>query len=598
MGITAIMLPALATGLAAAREGRAQGEERLGASALLSEASEATRSVREKGWVNIASNGTYHPVISGNSWSLAGGGEVIGNFTRQIVISDANRNSSGDLVTSGGIIDPSTKKVDISVSWSSPIPSTINQTQYFSRHLGNTTWVQTTQASFSGGTATNTTVTNTSGGEVQLSSVPGSINWASPSVAGIYNSSGSTDAQDVFVAGNYAYLAVGSLFYIVNISNPTSPVLSGSYSASGNINSIYVAGNYAYLASGANSAELTIVNITIPAAPVLAASLDLGANDDGLAIFVAGNYAYVGKVAAGGGNREFYIVNISNPLIPSLTGSFEVGSNVNSVFVSGNYAYLATTENSAELRVVNVTNPASPAAAATYDASSNSDGLDISVSGTTAYLGTQNNASGSEFYVISFSAPSTTSLLGSYNVGNNVNGVYLTSTTAFLATSLASKQFLVLNVASPASITETSSLNLTSASNDIVQIGNYAYLASIEDSRELIIAGGTVGAGGYQTSGIFESSTFDAGASAGLNYLNFNVSQPAGTILQFQTAVNNDNATWNYVGPDGTSGTFYTSASAFPFALSTGRYVRYKAIFTSDGSSTPILNDITANYSP
>lgn len=106
--------------------------------------------------------------------------------------------------------------------------------------------------------------------------------------------------------------------------------------------------------------------------------------------------------------------------------------------------------------------------------------------------------------------------------------------------------------------------------------------------------------GRYVLSGWLESSSFDTGT--GLS--NFSTitwqptSQPAGTELKFQIASNNDNSTWEYLGPDGTSGTFYTvSGSNISSAHDNNRYVRYKAFLaTTDDKKTPILTEIHLNY--
>ena len=130
IGLASILLPALLTGLLASREGRAQQEQRLIAMSLLKEGEEVARSVREKDWNEFSLNGTYHPVVSGTSWSLAIGAETIMGYTRQILVEDVNRDAGGTIVTSGGSPDPSTKKVTVSVSWGTPIPSSVSSTLY------------------------------------------------------------------------------------------------------------------------------------------------------------------------------------------------------------------------------------------------------------------------------------------------------------------------------------------------------------------------------------------------------------------------------------------------------------------------------------
>jgi prepilin-type N-terminal cleavage/methylation domain-containing protein len=601
IAIAGILLPTLATALAASREGRAQEEERVQAAALLREADEAVRSVREKGWTGFAVNGTYRPAVSGSTWTLTSGAETIGNFTRQVVVSDAQRNTSGAIVASGGTIDPSTKKVVSTVSWTLPLPSSVTSESYYQRHLGNTAWAQTTQAEFTAGTETNTVATSTGGGQVELTNTPGGTSWISAniSIADTLDAAGTTDATDVFVSGNYAYLAQGTTLRIVDVTTPSNITLSGTYTAGGNINGVYVSGNFAYLATASDTAELTVVNITNPAAPTLAGSLNITSTTDATSIFVSGTFAFLGRVnSTTAGVNEFVIANITTPTAPTLSGSLNLSNTVNSVFVSGNFAYLATSITTAELTILNVTNKASPTSAGVFNAGGTGIGTDVYIAGTTAYL-TKAVDSGGEFYSINVTTPASPTQIGTYEAGVALNGVSANGTYAFVASAIASGQFRVLDVATtPSSPSTIGSLNMGATTNDIFQAGNYAYLAGTSNTAELAVVQGTVTAGGYQTSGTFESSTLDAGATVGFNYLTFSITEPASTNVQFQIATNTDNTTWNYVGPDGTAGTFYTAAGAIPLNRVSGRYLRYRASFTGPGASTPVLSDVSVNYSP
>lgn len=97
----------------------------------LQEGADATRSIRDANWNNIATDGQYHLVPQlGQSppWSLTTGGtETLGIFSRKVTISSGQRadtNGSGQLdagdliVQSGGAFtDPSTKKITVQVSW-------------------------------------------------------------------------------------------------------------------------------------------------------------------------------------------------------------------------------------------------------------------------------------------------------------------------------------------------------------------------------------------------------------------------------------------------------------------------------------------------
>ncbi|MHB8651622.1 MAG: prepilin-type N-terminal cleavage/methylation domain-containing protein [Minisyncoccota bacterium] len=106
--------------------------------------------------------------------------------------------------------------------------------------------------------------------------------------------------------------------------------------------------------------------------------------------------------------------------------------------------------------------------------------------------------------------------------------------------------------------------------------------------------------GTYLSPGTLTSSTFDTGTAAtAYTMLTWQPSsQDPATSLAFQIASNNDNTTWNYLGPDGTAGTYYTTpGSAISPANSGNRYVRYKAVLsTTDTSKTPVLSNVTLNY--
>lgn len=107
-------------------------------------------------------------------------------------------------------------------------------------------------------------------------------------------------------------------------------------------------------------------------------------------------------------------------------------------------------------------------------------------------------------------------------------------------------------------------------------------------------------AGDYAASGVLESSTFDTGTDQ-TNYTTFTwlpTSQDPATTLQFQIAVNNDNTTWNYVGPDGTAATYFTtSGTSLPAGADNNRYIRYKAYLnTTESNKTAVLTSLTLNY--
>jgi len=109
----------------------------------------------------------------------------------------------------------------------------------------------------------------------------------------------------------------------------------------------------------------TIVDISNPAVPVHAGSITHGTGGallNGLtSVYVSGNYAYVAST----GSDALEIIDISNPAVPVHAGSITDGTGgalldgAQSVYVSGNYAYVASTVSDA-LEIIDISNPAVP----------------------------------------------------------------------------------------------------------------------------------------------------------------------------------------------------------------------------------------------
>ncbi|MBI5079510.1 hypothetical protein HZB06_02460 [Candidatus Wolfebacteria bacterium] len=115
-----------------------------------------------------------------------------------------------------------------------------------------------------------------------------------------------------------------------------------------------------------------------------------------------------------------------------------------------------------------------------------------------------------------------------------------------------------------------------------------------------------LGAGKYSTSTEewLISNTFDLGTSSTTFYdLSRNpTGQPPQTgadSLRIQIASNNDNSAWNFIGPDGTAGSFYSSSTAaIHSSHNNNRYLRYKVLMkTQDENFTPSLEDIKFEFS-
>jgi len=112
--------------------------------------------------------------------------------------------------------------------------------------------------------------------------------------------------------------------------------------------------------------------------------------------------------------------------------------------------------------------------------------------------------------------------------------------------------------------------------------------------------------------GTIDSQTFDTGVPGGaqMNSILWQGSVPAGTYVNFQIAVSNSSSgPWNFIGSDGTSGTYYPNGgSATPgttiplsnYQLLTGRYFRYRVILQTNVLETvsPSVSNVIVNWSP
>jgi hypothetical protein len=105
--------------------------------------------------------------------------------------------------------------------------------------------------------------------------------------------------------------------------------------------------------------------------------------------------------------------------------------------------------------------------------------------------------------------------------------------------------------------------------------------------------------GNYVSSGVLTSSSFDTGSASNFQGLVWNpISQPSNSTVRFQIATNNDGATWNFTGPDGTSATYYTTANQNIHSSNNGnRYLRYKLFLdTGATNTTPDISDVSFTF--
>jgi len=233
---------------------------------------------------------------------------------------------------------------------------------------------------------------------------------------------------------------------------------------------------------------------------------DTDGNVNATAVYMLDGYTYIVTTNNTGIDmEELYIFDTSDQENISLVGSLELGFNLYDIYVSGNYAYVATNDNATELGIIDVTTKSSPTLVGAFDAPSTANGMSVSGDGTVVYLGTYNN-SGSEFHALDVSDPTTPVLLSGVAIVSNprVYGISILGNYAYLATNGDTTELVVIDISDPASMTEVGTYDSpgTSDARRVFASGDYAYLAKYSGDEEFDIIDITTPASPVQKSSI------------------------------------------------------------------------------------------------
>lgn len=108
-------------------------EEETQAASMATEGIEAAQSIRNKDWRNLV-DGNHGLSSTGDTWIFSGTSDEDGKFTRTVSISSVERDENDDIVISGVVVDPDTKKITSQVSWdfTSARTNTVEMVSYLS----------------------------------------------------------------------------------------------------------------------------------------------------------------------------------------------------------------------------------------------------------------------------------------------------------------------------------------------------------------------------------------------------------------------------------------------------------------------------------
>jgi type II secretory pathway pseudopilin PulG len=655
IGLFAILAPALLTGFTSASQSRVQQEQRTEASTVLRETQESVRSVREKGWSAFSSNGTFYPTLSNGVWSFTSGSDSVNGFTRSVTISDVYRDSTGKIADSG-TLDPSTKKVLTSISWTVPRVASISATQYMTRYLDNLSNILTTEPDFigtvsnaSGAATTNVRVRSYGGsddGHVELTGISNG-DWCNPTghIVSQMNLASSGNARNVKAVQGTAYTGTSAgsgTFVKIGISDEDPPVLSNLSTLTGyETRDVFIDGNYAYVATADTSKDVVIIDLTTntevgyfnPVNPTFQFFGDIPLPAQGVYVVGTVGYTTIGPnmytfdLTSKTGSRAEY----SHKCLSSSTSSctcnnvfcllFGGAVNAYRFIVYNNYAYVAIDWGQKELQLMNVTNPSNMTLAGSSDANSGR-GREVAINsdGSRAYLAATADSSKREVFVINTSTKTgTLPTIGSYEAnGMSPRGIANVAPNRLVVVGTSGEEYQVIDITTENSPTRCGGLQVNNGIYGLSAVTEsdgqaYTYMVTGDSSNEFkTILGGPGGSGTkYVPSGTYESPYLDAGVTTAFNRIDGTLYIPGLTNVTYQVAVasasagNCAGATYSYLGPDGTAASNYTATGgAIPFKTlgayaNPGRCLRYKATFSSsDTATSSAVNDIRINYSP
>ncbi|MFC1787796.1 prepilin-type N-terminal cleavage/methylation domain-containing protein [Patescibacteria group bacterium] len=597
--------------------------QRTQAVAFAREGIEAVHSVAKDAHNRLAV-GTFGLDSDTGVWQLTTSEDQKGIFTREIIIESAYRDPQGNLAEVG-VIDPTSFKVTGLVKW-----NYLDRPKEYSLVSYVVNWdyrefINDFSADFSIGSLAETKVTQIDDGEISLTEI-GADQWSCLDGQGdctekgwIFDAPGAADTNEIYVSGTTAFLvrekSPSVEFVIVDVSDPANMTEISTLELLATANDLVVSGNYAYIASDSNSqdsnsTELLIIDISDLSQPTKVGSFNASGGVNAESVFVSGSRAYLGRQSSSA--DEFFVIDISNPANPTKISSMNLkNTNVYGITVLGSFAYLATSGNAQELAIIDLTNETSLSVVGQLDLPGNADASDLDLSNSIAYL-TRDKSPQNEFYLINVSDPESPVLLGSVDLPDNANSVWVDGTVAYVGTDNNDQEIVIINVSDSAIPSVSGGYDAKGDVNGVIKANGLVYLGTAGDEAELEIIGSSQGegadsGGGFAQSGQYYSVVIDALSEA--NWMSLEWSEDllcsgSAVMVQVRSGQSDallESALWQ--GPDGfdqDEDDYYSLAGKYllPPDHNGNQFFQYRVLLSADGTCTPHFEDLVIQYIP
>jgi hypothetical protein len=161
-------------------------------------------------------------------------------------------------------------------------------------------------------------------------------------------------AEEVAVSGNHAYVTSGSSgLQVIDISDPSSPRLESSFPTGGYAKGIAIRGNTAYV-GGLYDGLFKVIDISDPASLSERAELRYIFPNESWDVTIDGDFAFIVDYFSG-----IFVVDIRDEERPQWVGEYRTASFLVGIEVSGDRAYTLGQERFG-LAVLDMANPANP----------------------------------------------------------------------------------------------------------------------------------------------------------------------------------------------------------------------------------------------
>lgn len=570
---------------------------------------EAVRQIRDRNYLSLVT-GIHGLSNNGGVWGFTPPPETVNStYQRKITITDIYRDSSGNITTNGGVMDINTKAVTSEVLWyeRGTDPRRVVLTTFMSDWRGDD-WVNTTCTEFATGTFNNM--------ETQVVAAPPSDNCdlkledviTQGEELAFVTMTGNAHSNDVAAGDGYAYTLrrKSPELKVIDVSDPSDPHEVGSLALNGGgSKETYVtkSGNYLYCGVGNKNGGLVVVNVSNPSSPVIAKTVDIG--DSGLRPTVSGNYLYM--PVADKGTASLKIYNITDRANPIYVSTVTTVAQVKSLEVSGNYAYIGMNNSSGwgnpvnSFAIYNVSNPSSAVKVSELDVG---DWINtISVSGPMAYLAIPGHSGQKTIIAVNINNINSPVIQSNIDITDTIQDIDIYGNRLYAAIDRTNQGLAAIDIDNPYNPSVLYKMDIGGKATGIDTDEHHIYIAIDTSNKGLAVLEREQT--GVATSGDFISINYDTGsADTKYNYIEWEGSlAPSGSVrVQIRTAdtiPHLSTAVW--VGSDGTASSYYAN-SRTPILLapnrSGSRYYQYKVYFNSDGSSSPILSSIKLNYTP